>query len=82
MNWLLAFELRRRTGADLHDLGPMRAARRVDLLALALTARRFGWPLEMVLRAGARGWLIAEVPVSYRPRTGRMAAVEGNAFNA
>ncbi len=71
MNRLLAFELRRRTGADLHDLGPMRAARRADLLALAMTDRRFGWPLEMVLRAGSGGWLIAEVPVSYRPRTGK-----------
>ncbi|MEP6658453.1 MAG: glycosyltransferase family 2 protein [Acidimicrobiales bacterium] len=71
MNRLLAFELRRRTGADLHDLGPMRAARRADLLGLAITDRRFGWPLEMVLRAGSGGWLIAEVPVSYRPRTGK-----------
>ena len=37
----------------LTDLGPMRAARRVDLLDLGITDRRFGWPLEMVLRAAA-----------------------------
>jgi glycosyltransferase involved in cell wall biosynthesis len=70
-NALLAREVRRRTALSLSDLGPMRAARRLDLLALGLRDRRFGWPLEMVLRAGARGWRITEVPVSYRARTGR-----------
>ena len=33
--------------------------------------RRFGWPFEMVLRAHAAGWNIAEVDVPYRARTGR-----------
>ena len=36
----------------VHDLGPMRAARRADLLALDLRDRRFGYPLEMVVAAG------------------------------
>ncbi len=70
-NTVLAWELRRRTGIRLHDLGPMRAARRVDLLDLGLRDRRFGWPLEMVLRAHAEGWRIGEVPVAYAPRIGR-----------
>jgi glycosyltransferase involved in cell wall biosynthesis len=70
-NAVLAFELRRRTGRPLQDLGPMRAARRDALLALGIEDRRFGWPLEMVLRAAQAGWLIEEVPVPYRPRTGR-----------
>lgn len=70
-NRLLAFELRRRSGAALTDLGPMRAARREDLLALGIEDRRFGWPLEMVLRASAAGWRIQEVPVSYLAREGR-----------
>jgi hypothetical protein len=69
-NRLLAFELRRRTGRPLSDLGPMRAARRDALLALDLQDRRFGWPLEMVLRAAAAGWRIDEVPVPYAPRSG------------
>jgi glycosyltransferase involved in cell wall biosynthesis len=71
MNALLARELRRRTGAPLRDLGPMRAARRLGLLDLAIADRRFGWPLEMVLRAARNGWVIAEVPVAYAPRIGR-----------
>lgn len=55
----------------LTDLGPMRAARRGDLIALGLVDRRFGYPLEMVLRAAAAGWRIAEVEVDYLPRKGR-----------
>jgi hypothetical protein len=49
----------------------MRAARHADLVGLGIEDRRFGWPLEMVLRAGACGWRIAERPVAYAPRTGR-----------
>jgi glycosyltransferase involved in cell wall biosynthesis len=70
-NALLALELRRRTGVRLTDLGPMRAARREPLLALGIRDRRFGWPLEMVLRASAAGWRLEEVPVSYLAREGR-----------
>jgi glycosyltransferase involved in cell wall biosynthesis len=70
-NAVLAFELRRRTGRPLRDLGPMRAARRDALLTLGIRDRRFGWPLEMVLRAAAADWRIEEVPVPYRPRTGK-----------
>ena len=70
-NRALAFELRRRTGAQLTDLGPMRAGRRKSLLQLGIEDRRFGWPLEMVLRAAAADWRIEEVQVPYRPRAGR-----------
>ena len=64
-------ELRRRTGAALRDLGPMRAAGRAQLLGLGILDRRFGWPLEMVLRAADEGWRVEEVPVAYRARSGR-----------
>jgi glycosyltransferase involved in cell wall biosynthesis len=70
-NAVLARRLRRRTGAPLHDLGPMRACRRADLLALSLADRRCGYPLEMVLRAAATGWRIGEAEVDYLPRAGR-----------
>jgi glycosyltransferase involved in cell wall biosynthesis len=70
-NGLLAWRLRRCSGAPLTDLGPMRAGRREALLALGIVDRRFGWPLEMVLRAAAAGWRIDEVPVSYGARVGR-----------
>ena len=70
-NRFLALEIRRRTGRALRDIGPMRAARRDALLALGMTDRRFGWPLEMILRAAEAGWRIDELPVPYAPRTGR-----------
>jgi glycosyltransferase involved in cell wall biosynthesis len=70
-NRALAWELRRRSGVHLRDLGPMRAGRRTALLGLEIEDRRFGWPLEMVLRAARAGWRIEEVEVAYRPRTGR-----------
>ena len=70
-NAVVARSLRRRTPYAVHDLGPMRAARRDALLALDLRDQRSGYPLEMVLAAAAAGWRVREVDVSYRPRTGR-----------
>lgn len=77
-NRVLAAELRRRTGARLSDLGPMRCARRAELLALGLADRRSGYPLETLLRAAAAGWRLAEVPVAYRPRRGGRSKVTGS----
>ncbi len=70
-NRVLAAELRRRVGVPVRDLGPMRAARRNALLALAMSDRRFGYPLEMVVRAAEAGWRIAETDVPYYPRAGK-----------
>ncbi len=70
-NRALAAGVRRRTGLPLSDLGPMRAMRRTALVDLGMTDRRFGWPLEMVLRAAQAGWRVLEVDVPYAPRTGR-----------
>jgi glycosyltransferase involved in cell wall biosynthesis len=70
-NRVLTAELRRRIGVPVHDLGPMRAARREALLALPMSDRRFGYPLEMVVRAAQAGWRITEVDVPYYPRTGK-----------
>src|ERR1700728_4667794 len=70
-NRVLAAELRRRVGVPVRDLGPMRAARREALLALPMSDRRFGYPLEMVVRAAQAGWRIVETDVPYYPRTGK-----------
>jgi glycosyltransferase involved in cell wall biosynthesis len=70
-NRVVAHRVRRRTGAAVTDLGPMRCARRTALLDLRLTDRRSGYPLEMLVRAAAAGWRVSEVDVDYRPRTGR-----------
>lgn len=70
-NLALARMLRRRTGIKLRDLGPMRAARRADLVDLSIIDRRSGYPLEMVVKAADAGWTIAEVDVPYLRRAGR-----------
>jgi dTDP-L-rhamnose 4-epimerase len=67
-NAVLAARLRRAAGVAVHDLGPMRAARRAALLDLNLADRRFGYPLEMVVKAARAGWRIREVEVDYAPR--------------
>ena len=69
-NWVLARRLRRQ-GIAVRDLGPMRAARREDLIDLGQRDRRSGYPLEMVLSAGRAGWTIRETDVDYAPRSGK-----------
>lgn len=58
-------------GVALCDLGPMRAARRHDLVSLDLRDRRFGYPLEMVTAAARAGWRFETCPVAYLKRVGR-----------
>jgi glycosyltransferase involved in cell wall biosynthesis len=67
-NAVVAARLRRAAGVPVRDLGPMRAARREALLGLGLTDRRFGYPLEMIVKAARAGWRISEVDVAYAPR--------------
>ena len=78
-NAVLARRLRRTTGLDVHDLGPIRAVRRADLLALGLRDRRFGYPLELLIAAGRAGWRVVEVDVDYHPRAaGTRSKVTGS----
>lgn len=76
-NTVLAGWLRRR-GIPVHDLAPVRVARRADLLSLAIRDRGSGYPLETLLRAGAAGWVIRELPVTYRPRVAGRSKVSGS----
>ncbi len=67
-NAVVSSRLRRTGGLAVHDLGPMRAARREALLGLNLKDRRFGYPLEMMVAAARAGWRVDEVDVDYAPR--------------
>lgn len=53
------------------DLGPFRAIRFDELLALDMRDETYGWTVEMQIKAVRRGLRITEVPVGYRPRIGR-----------
>lgn len=70
--------LLRRRGVAVHDIAPVRVARRAALLDLGIADRAFGYPLELLIRAGAAGWRITEVDVTYRPRTGGRSKVSGS----
>lgn len=71
--------LRRRTGLPLHDIAPMRVCRRRDLLGLDLRDRRFGYPVELLVKAQAAGWVFAEHDISYVLRAaGTRSKVSGS----
>ncbi len=76
-NALIAALLRRK-GVPVHDIAPVRAARRDRMLELGVDDRAFGYPLELLLKAGAAGWRVHEIEVEYRPRTGGRSKVSGS----
>ncbi|WP_373194182.1 glycosyltransferase family 2 protein [Mycobacterium marinum] len=75
---VMSWRLRTRHGLPVHDIAPMRVARRDALLALGVVDRRSGYPLELLVRAAAAGWRVAEFDVSYGPRTGGKSKVSGS----
>jgi len=76
-NTVLAAVLRHR-GLPVHDIAPIRVGRRQALLDLGVTDRACGYPLELLLRAGAAGWRVREFDVEYRPRAGGRSKVSGS----
>jgi glycosyltransferase involved in cell wall biosynthesis len=52
------------------DLGPFRAIRRDLLEAIGMRDRRYGWTVEMQIRALQLRARVTEVPVRYRKRVG------------
>jgi glycosyltransferase involved in cell wall biosynthesis len=78
-NALVLWWLRRRIGLPLHDIAPMRVARRELLLGLGVEDRRFGYPVELLQKATVAGWRFSEHDVSYRPRAdGTRSKVSGS----
>ncbi|MET0929717.1 MAG: glycosyltransferase family 2 protein [Aeromicrobium sp.] len=76
---LLATMIRRSSDFPIHDLAPMRVCRRDDLLHLGVQDRRFGYPLELMLKAARAGWVVREIDVSYNRRAaGTTSKVSGS----
>ena len=74
----VCWRLRTRYGLPVHDIAPMRVARRDPLLALGITDRRTGYPVELMVRAAEAGWTVVERDVLYGPRTGGKSKVSGS----
>lgn len=58
-------------GIKFTDLGPFRAIKYDQLLALKMQDKWYGWTVEMQIKAAKKKYKILEVPVSYRKRIGK-----------
>jgi hypothetical protein len=56
----------------------MRVAHRDAFVGLGVADRRSGYPLELLVRAAAAGWVIAEHDIAYGSRTGGKSKVSGS----
>jgi glycosyltransferase involved in cell wall biosynthesis len=70
-NWLATWLIARLYGHAYTDLGPFRAIRRELLDRIGMRDRRYGWTVEMQVRALQLGARVVEVPVRYRRRVGK-----------
>jgi glycosyltransferase involved in cell wall biosynthesis len=75
---VMSWRLRTRHGLPVHDIAPMRVARRDALLNLGIEDRRSGYPLELLVRAAAAGWRVVEHDVAYGPRIAGKSKVSGS----
>ena len=69
-NWLACRLMRWFFGVHWTDLGPFRAIRYPQLLALDMQDKTFGWTVEMQIKSAKMGMQGCEVPVRYRKRIG------------
>jgi glycosyltransferase involved in cell wall biosynthesis len=74
----VCWRLRSRYGLAVHDIAPMRVARRDALLDLGVVDRRSGYPLELLVRAAAADWRVVEHDVMYGPRSGGKSKISGS----
>lgn len=69
-NRLAVWLMRSIYGIKVSDIGPFRAIRRSDLLALDMREMSYGWSAEMTVKAARAGYCYLEVPVKYHRRIG------------
>lgn len=78
-NALIVAWLRRRITMTAHDIAPIRVCRRQALIDLDVQDRRFGYPVELLHKATAAQWRLAESDVAYGPRArGTKSKVSGS----
>lgn len=69
-NWLATTLMSLFFGANFTDLGPFRAMKYDQLLALEMEDKTYGWTVEMQLKVLKKKMKYTEVPVTYRNRIG------------
>lgn len=69
-NWLATFLMKLFFGAKFTDLGPFRAIKYSQLLALKMEDKTYGWTVEMQLKAIKQKLSYREIKVKYKNRIG------------
>ena len=69
-NWLATNLIRFFYQYEFTDLGPFRAMRYDQLLAIDMQDKTYGWTVEMQVKAAKMKMKCIEIPVSYRKRIG------------
>lgn len=69
-NWLATFLMKLFFNAKFSDLGPFRAIKYTQLLALKMRDKTYGWTVEMQLKVLKQKMSYLEIPVKYRNRIG------------
>ncbi len=69
-NWLATFLMKLLFKAKFSDLGPFRAIRYEQLIALEMEDKTYGWTVEMQLKVLKQKIAYTEVPVRYKKRIG------------
>jgi len=70
-NWIATVLIRLLWQRQVTDLGPLRAITLPSLVWLGMRDRRFGWTVEMQIRAIQESLVVVEVPVTVRRRIGK-----------
>ncbi len=76
-NWLATRLIGWGWDYQFRDLGPFRAIGRNALHRLAMRDRRYGWTIEMQIRAVEENLRIREIPVPYQPRRYGQSKISG-----
>ena len=69
-NWLATFLMKFFFKAKFSDLGPFRAIKYNQLLALKMEDKTYGWTVEMQLKVLKQKMVYVEIPVRYKNRIG------------
>ncbi len=69
-NWLATNLIRFFYKYEFTDLGPFRAIRYDQLLAIDMQDKTYGWTVEMQVKAAKMKMKCTEIPVTYRKRIG------------
>ena len=70
-NWLATFLIKLFYKIEFTDLGPFRAIKYDQLIALNMKDKTYGWTVEMQVKAAKQKMDICEVPVNYKVRIGK-----------